>query len=143
MSQGSNLQSFEVVGEALNQINQEKTSTRLEWHGYGMKEETNQKNLAVLPALENIVGLTPFSKPNSFEDAVNQIDDYLAFIVPDVDEDTFNFMALTAMCGKEFQRFVSDKSSVGKWMTMHCLPNCSKAIINLTGDKEADKEKVD
>ena len=138
-SRGSNQLSFEVVDDAINEINKTKPGSTVVWQTYVLKNEDDPGKSIILPKPKKIAGIAPLSKPNTFEEAVNKISSSLAFIVPDVEEDTFNFMALISIW-KAIPTLVPSKSSVGKMLTSLCLTNCRKALVNLTGDPEQDRQ---
>ena len=139
----SNKVSFEVVGEALasiNEINKTKQRSTVDWCCYGLKSEEGSRESIILPEPQRTVGITSLRKPNTFKDTVNKISSSLAFIVPDVEEDTFDFMALISIW-KAIPTFVPRNSSVGKLLTSLRLTSWSYAVVNLTGNPEEDKQK--
>ena len=111
-SNGSNRQSFEALGNAvalMNEENKMRQQAWLTWQAFGLKDG---ENLVTLDVPEES-GFVSSRKPNSFEDAIKTISKGLAFIVPDEKEDTFNFLALTAIW-KGIPTLLSSRSSVGK-----------------------------
>ena len=63
----------------------------------------------------------------------------LAYIAPDVQEESFNFIALTAIW-LGIPTLVSSQSTIGKFLLSINCPSTKKALINLTGNPEDDQK---
>ena len=140
-SKGSSKDSFKILGKALGRINEDNNiggKPKLIWHACGLRDEEDLQKSLTLDVTGNN-GLVPLTKPKVFVDVMNKINSTVAFIVPDENEDTFNFAALTAMW-KGIPTLVSSNSSVGKWLLKHSIPNSARATVNLTGKPEEDKK---
>ena len=66
--------------------------------------------------------------------------DCFAFIVPDREEETLNFYALTAIW-QGIPTLVSSRSSIGKFLLSLDCPENFRSVVNLTGDPQHDAEE--
>ena len=140
ISKGSNLQNFFALGGALGNINEQKVKrqeTKIQWLVHGLKSEEKVTTSIRSQANGNTVGLIPLKEANSLDDV--KLHNCLAFLVPDVYEETFNFKALAAIWHGT-PTLVPSESSIGKWLrTLPCADK-THAIVTLTGDVKTDKD---
>ena len=139
-SKGSNLQNFYTFGGAvakINGVNQKRHESKLQWHVHGLKGEEKLIASIKSQAPGNLVGLMPRNNASSLNSV--KLKNCLALIVPDVTENSFNYVALTAMF-HGVPTLVPSESSIGKWILT--LPGRVKtrAVVTLTGDVKVDKE---
>ena len=140
-SRGSSKQNFEILADALALLNVEnkmRGKAKLIWHAHGLKDEEDRQKTITLDVPKDI-GLIPLTKTKVFADVINKIGSTATFIVPDENEDTFNFAALTAIW-KGIPTLVSSHSSVGKWLLKHSVLNAERTMVSLTGDPEKDRD---
>ena len=140
VSRGSNLQNFFAVGGALANINKhqlQRHELKIQWHVHGLKNHENLSTSIKSEANGDILGLVPLNSPNCLDDV--KLKNCLAFIVPDVDESTFNFVALSAIW-QGVPTIVPSESSVGKFLLNLTCPVKTRAVVTLTGDIKADRE---
>ena len=132
-SRGGDISGFYSLAEALGQINSSRRDQiRLYVHGL---QTNDQKVYAMRKYAKQNLKLTPMSSVPSF-DSYAWID-CLAFIVPDVQEETFNIHALKAI-QYGIPTLVSSQSSIGKFLRSLPCPEVCKALVNLTGDHVHD-----
>ena len=139
-------ESFEIVGQALSEINHkyqthtssQRIKSNIFWHIYGITEEDGQSYL------DKKIKVVPLSRPASLEEI--EFYNSLAFIVPDEKEATFNFTALEAIW-RGVPTLVPRESSIGKMLLQFPCPLSDHCLVNLTGNSKRDKiiweEKID
>ena len=139
-SQGSSEQNFKTVAAALAKINEENLYNHeptVEWHVHGMKELDLIAESIKGQAVGDLIELVALKTISYLDDI--KLNNCLAFIVPDRNEDTFNYAALSAIW-QGIPTLVSSQSSVGKWLLKLQCPEVDKSVITLTGDSQTDKE---
>ena len=139
-SKGSNLQNFVAFGSALGDINKHKLlqkEPQIQWHVHGLKKEEQVSAAIEKQAKGHNVGLQSLIEAKCLDDV--KLRNCLAFIVPDVYEETFNFVAIAAFYNG-LPTLVLSKSSIGQWLqTLQCA-DTAHALVTLTGNIETDKE---
>ena len=132
---GSDINSFSVVGEVLGKIGKGSKpdgTEMMSWHIHGLTADSSQflqghKKLKI-----------------QMHDDITSIDkvaweDYIAFIAPDIVDNSFNFYALCAIwLGRP--TLVSSQSSIGKFLLRLPCPAKAKAVVDLTGNPSQDVE---
>ena len=109
----------------------------MQWLVHGLKSEEQVTTSIKSQANGNTVGLISLKEPNSLDDV--KLHNCLAFLVPDVYEETFNFKAL-ATIWHGTPTLVPSESSIGKWLrTLPCADK-THALVTLTGDVKTDKD---
>ena len=145
-SKGSNLQNYWAFGGALAEINDEyvkRNESKIQWIVHGLKGQDQVIESLKSQTKGNTLGLVPQKKPNSLDDV--KLQNCLAFLVPDITEETLKFVALSAMW-QGVPTIVPSESSVEKFLLslsdlgITC-PAISRAVITLTGEIKVDKEK--
>ena len=142
-SQGSSQQNFKTVAAAVAKINEENLynhEATVEWHVHGMKGLDLIAESIKGQAVGDLVELVALQTINSLDDI--KFNNCLAFIVPDRNEDTFNYAALFAMW-QGIPTLVSSQSSIGKWLLKLLKQQCpevDRCVITLTGDSQSDME---
>ena len=97
-SKGSNLQNFFSFGGALASINDKKLlehEQKLQWNVHGLKDQDKVVTTINSQANGNTIGLEALKYPTCLDDI--KLQNCLAFIVLDITEETFNFVALSAI----------------------------------------------
>ena len=133
---GSKNENFSVLCSALQNINKEKPR-RLHWHINGLKWQGAIIKDILGSNDQNLLRITDFPSASFLKDLTMR--QCLAFIAPDIQDDRFNFLALTAM-SLEIPTLVSAESTVGKFLQTLDTPLKQKVLVDLTGDNETDKE---
>ena len=135
-SKGSEMKSFLTLSSALRNVMQSETMTeQLQWGIHGFK--------TVYPTLrsaENLSQSTTLSvQPLDGVTSADHVDweNCRAFIVPDYEEETFNYFALTAIW-LGIPTLASSQSSIGKFLMSLSCPETSRCLVNLTGDSQCD-----
>ena len=129
---GSSKPAFDAVEAAIERIQKDHQGIQWSIHGlearqYITRDEPTESELNIsttenIPSLHNI----PWKH-------------CIAYIAPDVYDKSFNFIALAALW-LGVPTFVSEESSVGKFLSSLTTPLKKKPIVNLTGDFEIDKK---
>ena len=133
---GSNSNSFSVVGEALEKIEQEfgaQDTEALQWHIYGSPVDSS------LPSLQRhtLLQIKRLDEITSIDEVAWR--DYTLFIAPDIVDNSFNFPALCALW-LGVPTLVSSHSSIGKFLLSLSCPATTRAVVTLTGDPKHDTE---
>ena len=131
---GSDTQSFVSLCSAFEELNCKTNSNKIQWQIYGMSSEdriTFDKH-----ARAEKLNSSLFTEISSHTDF--SWDECSAFIAPDKEAD-FNFDALTAVL-YGIPILVSSESAIGHFLQQLKCPQKTKALVNLTGDVENDKE---
>ena len=137
-SNGSNLNDFYSLGAALAKINSEslqRNASKLQWNIHGLRFQDS-----IVKSIEERakkLRLLPLSSATSVDDLTWK--NCLAFIVPDVSDESFNFIALSAIW-LGIPTLVSSESSIGKFLSGLSVSEKNNAVVQLNGDLEADKE---
>ena len=95
-SKGSNLQSFQTLGKALSEINAnaiQRHVNKIQWNVHGLKYEDPAKVAIEKQAKPNGLRITALSSVTSIDSLTWK--NCLAFIVPDVLDESFNFIPLS------------------------------------------------
>ena len=134
-SKGSTIDSFSSLAAALVKINTESDQQyRLKWNVYGLKVTD------IIDSIKSIASQSKFIL-NALEE-LPQVDilnwnQLSAFIVPDVQDESFNFIALcTIWLG--IPTLVSSESSIGKLLSNLLCPAKARCIVPLTGISSHD-----
>ena len=131
-AKGSTIESFLSVATAI-----EKGSMSLEWNIHGLlgkKKHVRQLQDPRNPHKFPINALESASSPHNISWS-----QCLAYIAPDVQDKSFNYFTLVALC-VGVPTLVSEKSSVGQFLQGLKTPLSRKPIVKLTGDFKHDKE---
>ena len=134
-SQGRDIEKYYTLSTVLGELNAMRNTDKIQWNIYGL-----EKNDRKTHDIQN------HAKPHKLN--INAIEvktsDYslswakcLAFIVPDLEDETFNFFALTAIY-LGIPTLVSGTSSIGRFLESLPCSEKLRAIVNLTGDPQHD-----
>ena len=129
---GSKMESFFVFCSALERI--QKASGKLDWNIHGVKANIVEH---IRGPRCNTVKIEPFPDVQFLRDLSWK--HCLAFVAPDFQDESFNFLALTAMW-LGIPTLVSKESSVGKFLLSLNTPLKSKPIVHLTGNSVTDRK---
>ena len=135
---GSSKESFLIVSSALEMVNEETQGEKLKWslHGVKGKEETFEKSLSLksrgMVEIHTLMG-TNFLKNLNLENC-------LAYIAPDAHDESFNYIALTAMY-HGIPTLVASESPVGKFIQSLTTRVKLKPLVYLM-DKNAWIKKI-
>ena len=134
-SKGSDIEGYYTMSKALGQINAKR---KLSWVIHGLQLNDPRLHRIRQNARPNMLkASTPSSL--SMSDNFNWHDCF-AFIVPDREEETLNFTALTAIW-LGIPTLVSSQSSIGKFLLSLDCPEKFRAVVNITGDPLHDVEE--
>ena len=139
-SNGSNVGDFYSLGAALAKINNaslQRNASKLQWNIHGLRFQDSIVKSIEERAKPNKLKLSPLSSATSVDDLTWK--NCLAFIVPDVSDESFNFIALSAIW-LGIPTLVSSRSSIGKFLSRLSESEKNNAVVQLTGNFEADKE---
>ena len=146
-SKGSDINNFYTLCCVLGEINAQsirQQKSKLQWNVHGLKFQDQIIKSIEEKARPNVVQITALSSVNSVDDLTWK--NCLAYLVPDILDETFNFVALSALW-LGIPTIVSSQSSVGKFLLELTCPEKSRAVITLTGNTQTDqkawKEKID
>ena len=136
-SKGSAIDSFASLGAALGKINSESVQ-QYWWYVYGLQFTDEHIKLIQSQADQNKIKLKGPGKVPAVDD-LNWLKP-LAFILPDVQEESFNFIALcTIWLG--IPTLVSSQSSIGKFLLKLTCPVVERAVVSLTGNPLEDTDR--
>ena len=140
-SRGSCPQSYNTFRSALMKINtdaQQRGTQKIQWNVHGLKGQDEAikfiKNISNPAAVQ----LTPLNNVKALKDITWK--NCSAFIVPDYNDESFNFIALAAIW-QGIPTIVSAESPIGKLLLDLPTPCNTRPIISLTGDPTVDEEK--
>ena len=139
-SKGSNIKHFYTLCCVLGEINAQaiiQQKSKLQWNVHGLKFQDQIIKSIEEKAIPNVVQITALSSVNSVDDLTWK--NCLAFIVPEIVDETFNFVALSALW-LGIPTIVSSQSSVGRFLLELTCPENTRAVITLTGDPKTDKD---
>ena len=138
-AKGSNKDNYSTLFQALGEIGKSdhlQHTKKIEWNIHGLWNEDDvtqalrgQVNAVRLNALKSVETLDTLTWKNC-----------LAYLSPDVQEESFNFIALTAIW-VGIPTLVSSQSTVGKFLMCLDCPAIKRALVNLTGNPEEDKKE--
>ena len=140
-SRGGNIQNFYTLSCALGEINAQsilKHENKLQWNVHGLKFKDQTIRSIEEKAHPYVVNITALSSVNSVEDLTWK--NCLGFIVPEVVDENFNFVALSALW-LGIPTVVSSQSSIGKFLLSLNCDEKTRAVITLSGNEHADKER--
>ena len=131
-SKGSDIKAFATLNAALRNVAQSDTMKygTAQWH---WDIHVFKPSLSTFRSLEN------YEQPSTFDvtalDGVTSVESVdwencLAFIVPDDEEETFNFLALTAIW-LGIPTLASRQSSIGKFLQSLSCPTASNGLVHL------------
>ena len=133
-SKGSDIGGYYTMSKALCQINAKR---KVSWVIHGLQVNDSKVRAIRQHARPNVLKVIASSSiPASQEFSWG---DCFAFIVPDREEETLNFHALTAIL-LGVPTLVSSQSSIGKFLLTLDCPEKFRAVVNLTGDPLHDTE---
>ena len=139
-SNGSNLQSFCTFSAALSQISIDANQSmdKCQWilHGLQFKDQIIQQIQG--QTRSTAVKITPLSAVTSVDNL--PLKHCRAFIVPDFVDESFNFLALSAIW-LGIPTLVSNQSSIGKFLLRLDYSEKSRAVVNLMGHPDHDKQE--
>ena len=137
-SNRSKPQCFSTLSSALGNINGTKPhKNKIQWHVHGLKfQEPIQKLITDHTGL-NGIKITALSGMLAVDELVRKGCE--AFLVPDTKDETFNFIALSAIW-LGIPTIVSSMSSVGKFLLNLDCTTKTKAVVILSGNADADRE---
>ena len=139
-TEGSDIHSFYSLCSALGVINIEllrRHMNKIQWNVHGLKFQDSIIRAIETSAKPHEFKLNPLSKVSSVDDSAWK--NSLAFIVPDVVDESFNFLALCAMW-LGVPTLVSSQSSVGRLVLSLNCPERDRAVVTLTGNHATDRE---
>ena len=139
-SNGSNPQCFRTFSAALSEINAnaKRHMDILQWNLHGLQYGDQIEQHIQGRVKPDVVKITPLSTVTSIDHI--PLKNCRAFVVPDYVEESFNFLALSAMW-LGIPTLVSSQSSVGKFLLSLPYQEKSRAVVNLTGDYQHDKQQ--
>ena len=140
-SRGSNIRSFYTLSCALGEINAQaihKHENKVQWNVHGLKFQDQTIRSIEEKAHPNVIQITALSSVSSVDDLTWK--NCLGFIVPEIIDETFNFVALSALW-LGIPTIVSSQSSIGKFLLDLTCHEKTRAVITLTGNKDVDKER--
>ena len=137
-SNRSKPQCFSTVCSALGNINGTKPhKDKIQWLVHGLKFQEPIQKLITDHTGPNGIKITALSRILSADELVRK--DWEAFLVPDTEDETFNFIALSAIW-LGIPTLVSNMSSVGQFLLNLDCDVKSKAVVILSGNVDADRE---
>ena len=138
-AEGSSKDNYSTLFQALGEVGKSdllQHIKKIEWNIHGLWNEDDvtktlrgQVNAVQLNALKSVETLDALTWKNC-----------LAYLSPDVQEESFNFIALTAIW-LGIPTLVSSQSTVGKFLMSLSCPSTKRALVNLTGNPEEDKKE--
>ena len=134
-SQGRDIEKYYTLSTALGELNAAYNMDKVQWNIHGLEQndhKTHDIQNHAKPHELNINALGVKTSTDSLPWA-----DYLAFIVPDHKDETFNFLALNAIC-HGIPTLVSSQSSFGRFLLSLPCSEKFRAVVNLTGDPQHD-----
>ena len=131
---GSDMKNYFSLTSALEKINKEIPV--LAWDIHGLKEKEGILEHIRGPRCES-VNINPLPDVQFIQDL--SLKHCLAFVAPDFQDESFNFLALTAMW-LGIPTLVSKESSVGRFLLTLDTPLKFKPIVNFTGDSVTDRD---
>ena len=140
-SRGSNIQSFYTTSSALADTNAQaikKHENKVQWNIHGLKYHDKTIKSFEEKGHPYVVNINALSSTHSVEDLTWK--NCLGFIVPEIVDETFNFVALSALW-LGILTIVSSQSSIGKFLLDLTCHEKTRAVITLTGNKDVDKER--
>ena len=141
VSKGSALLSHQALNAALANINKDagrRNSGKLHWNIHGLKDQRKTVNSIQSYRDSQYVKLNALGSVSSLDELT--WNNCVAFVVPDIHEDNFNFVALTALW-LGIPTLLSKESTVGQFlMQLNCTEKF-KPLVSLTGDFKKDKEE--
>ena len=133
-SNGSNVGDFYSLGAALAKINNtslQRNASKLHWNIHGLRFHGSIVKSIEERAKPNKLKLSPQGSDTSVDDLTWK--NCLAFIVPDVSDESFNFIALSAIW-LGIPTLVSSRSSIGKFLSGLSESEKNNAVLQLTGN---------
>ena len=138
-SGGSNIQNFQTLAPAVGYINGNAVKRHLgtiHWYVHGLKFQDPTIKSIEEKAKPNVLKITALKEVTSTEDLSWK--NCLAYIDPNIEDESFNFNALNAYW-LGIPTIVSSQSSVGKILLCLSCPRKHSAVITLTGNPDLDK----
>ena len=133
-SKGSDIEGYYTMSNVLSGINANKVS----WVIHGLPTNDPKVRAVRKHANQNALKvITSSSIPSG--DGFNW-GDCFAFIVPDREEETLNYSALTAIY-LGIPTLVSSQSNIGKFLLSLDCPEKFRAVVTMTGDPSHDAEE--
>ena len=130
-SKGTDLKSFSSFGAALGHINANSVQQqKLTWNVYGLRFADSVIGSIKTGAKPNKLQLNALGKVPPV-DSLNWSAN-VAFVLPDVCDESFNFIALCSIC-LGIPTLVSSQSSIGKLLSNLSCPAANRSIVSLTG----------
>ena len=134
-SQGRDIEKYYALSTALGEINAQYKIDKVQWNIHSLEKNDRISHDIRNHASPQILKVTPLGIKTLTD--ILPWADCLAFIVPDQEEETFNFFALTAIW-LGIPTIVSSQSSIGKFLLSLDCPEKFRAVVNLTGDPQHD-----
>ena len=131
---GSKKKNFSVLCSALQKISKER-SMNLHLDIKGLKGKDSIVEDVLKAINEDLLKINVLSNVNFLQELSWK--QCMAFIVPDFEDESFNFLALTAMW-LGIPTFVSTETIIGKFIQSLDTSLKFKPLVNLTGDNETD-----
>ena len=139
-SRGSSVQGFCAFSAALVKLNEEAVQRdmgKIQWNVHGLKGQEQTINSIQGPTNSRLMQLVALSSVKSLEEITWK--NCSAFIVPDYNDESFNFIALAALW-QGIPTLVSRESGIGKFLLSLSCPQKLKPLVALTGDAKIDKD---
>ena len=134
----SSIECFATLSAVLGTINQTKLyKNKIQWNVHGLKYKEPIQNTIKSHAGPNAIKLSGLKEVVSVDELVWK--GCQAFLVPDTEDETFNFIALGALW-LGVPTLVSNMSSVGRFLLNTDCPSKTKAVVILFGNADADRE---
>ena len=140
-SRGSCTQSYNTLCSALMKINKDaklRDTQKIQWIVHGLKGQ--DETIKFIQNISNpaAVQLAPLSIVRALKDITWK--NCSAFIVPELNDESFNFIALAAIW-QGIPTIVSADSPIAKLLLELPTPSNTRSIIYLIGDPTEDAEK--
>ena len=140
-STGNCPKSYKTFSSALMKINtdaQLRDAQKIQWKVHGLKGQDETIKFIQNISIPGSLQLAPLINVKYLKDITWK--NCSAFIVPDYNDVSFNFIALAAIW-QGIPTIVSAESPIGKLLLDLPTPCNTRPIISLTGDPTVDKEK--
>ena len=138
-AKGSSAEMFAVLNAALSEISKDaqlRHIKKLQWNIHGLRNKDDDIRLIRHQCNSYSIQLNALRTVNNLDTLTWK--NCQTYIVPDLQEHSFNFIALTAMW-LGIPTLISSESSVGKFLLGLDCPFKTRPVVNLSGNTEEDK----
>ena len=134
----SSVQNFSTVCSALGTLSKnENYKGNIQWNVHGLENREPTANVIRDTAQTDEIELNAVNAINSIEEIPWKSSQ--AFIVPDIVDNSLNFIALTAIW-LGIPTIVSSQTALGKFLLELDCPSKTRAVVILSGDPAADRK---